>query len=86
MVHKNHDPQKLGPKSLGTIRPVTPEILLIWTNVARTNVEWTNATVPVGSLNQVGLVSVCGKYQFSSMPRSSLKVCGVGLGWVVGWW
>ena len=24
------------------IRPVTAEILLIWTNVARTNVAWTN--------------------------------------------
>ena len=30
------------------IESVTAEILLIWTNVARTNVAWTNVTVTVG--------------------------------------
>ena len=29
------------------IAPVTTEILLMWTNVARTNVAWTNVTVRV---------------------------------------
>ena len=40
-----------GPRnyleSLVKIGPVTAEILLIWTNVARTNVAWTNVTVTV---------------------------------------
>ena len=31
-------PQKLGPKSLVKIRSVTAEIMLFWTNVARTYV------------------------------------------------
>ena len=34
-------------ESLVKIGPVTAEILLIWTNVARTNVAWTNVTVTV---------------------------------------
>ena len=33
-----------GPK----IRSVRAEMLLIWTNVARTNIAWTNVTVTVG--------------------------------------
>ena len=41
-------PKKLGPKSLVKIGPVTAEILLIWTNVAKTNVAWTNVTITVG--------------------------------------
>ena len=41
LVHKNHDPKKLGKKSLVKIGPETGEILLIWTNVTRTNVVWT---------------------------------------------
>ena len=40
--------KKLGPKSLVQIGPVTAEILLIWTNLARTNVAWTNVTVTFG--------------------------------------
>ena len=36
-------PKKNGPKSMVKIRPVTSEILLIWTNVA-----WANVTVTVG--------------------------------------
>ena len=36
------NPKKLGPKSLVKIRPVTAEILLIWTNVARAYVSRTN--------------------------------------------
>ena len=39
---------KLGPKLWVIIGSVTAEIFLIWTNVARTNVAWTNVTVPVG--------------------------------------
>ena len=49
MVEKKLRAQKnLGPKRLVTIGSVTAEILLIWTNVARTNVAWTNVTVTVG--------------------------------------
>ena len=39
--------KKLGKKSLVKIGSVTAEIFLIWTNVARTNVAWTNVTVTV---------------------------------------
>ena len=36
-------------------------------------------------LNQIGLVSVCAKFQLSSGSRSGWKVCGGG--WVgCGWW
>ena len=35
----------MGAKSLAKIRSVTVEIFLIWKNVARTNVAWTNVTV-----------------------------------------
>ena len=52
------------------IGSVTAEIFLIWTYVARTNVAWTNVTVTVGGLNQVGLVSVCAKFQLPSLSRS----------------
>jgi len=34
-------------ESLVKIGPVRAEILLIWRNVARTNVAWTNVTVTV---------------------------------------
>ena len=55
-------PKKWSPKSLVKIGPVTTEIFLIGTNVARTNVAWTNVTVTVGYQNQVGLVSVCARF------------------------
>ena len=54
LVQKNvglkifHRPKKLGPKSLVNIGSVTGEIFLIWTNIARTNVAWTNVTATVG--------------------------------------
>ena len=35
-------------KSLVKIGSVRAEIFLIWTNVAKTNVAWTNVTVTVG--------------------------------------
>ena len=38
---------------------------LIWTNVPRTNIVWTNVTVTDGS------VSVCAKFQCPSMFRSN---------------
>ena len=41
-------PRKLGPKSVVKIGPVTAEILLICTNVARAYVAWTNVTMAVG--------------------------------------
>ena len=41
-------PKKLGPKSLVKLRLVTSEILLIWINVTRTYVAWTNVTSTVG--------------------------------------
>ena len=37
---KKWRPQKILSKSLVKIRSVTTEILLIWTNVARTNIDW----------------------------------------------
>ena len=42
--------KKLGAKSLAKIGSVTVEILLTWTNVARTNVAWTNITVAVADV------------------------------------
>ena len=41
-------PLKLGPKSKVEIKSVTAEIFLIWTNIAKTNVAWTNVTVTFG--------------------------------------
>ena len=38
-------PKNLGPKSLVKIGSVRSEILLIWTNVPRRNVAWTNVMV-----------------------------------------
>ena len=40
-------PKKLGPKSFIKIGPVASEILLIWTNVTRAYVAWTNVTITV---------------------------------------
>ena len=40
-------PKKWSPKSLVKIGPVTAEILVIWTNVARAYVVWTNVTMLV---------------------------------------
>ena len=37
----------MGPESLVKKGLVAAEILLTWTNVARTNVAWTNVPVPV---------------------------------------
>ena len=45
---KNQGYQILGQKRLVKIGSVTAGIFLIWTNVARTNVAWTNVTVMVG--------------------------------------
>ena len=48
------------------IGPVTAEIILIWTNVARTNVAWTNVTKQLESVKDV--------------PRNlPLKFCNCGL-------
>ena len=42
------DPKILGPKKLIKIGSVAAdEIFLIWTNVTRTNVGWTNVTAIV---------------------------------------
>ena len=41
-------PKKLGPKCLVKIGPLTAEILLIWTNVARAYVACVNVTMTVG--------------------------------------
>ena len=49
------------------------EIFLIWTNVAKTNVAWTNVTVTV-TVNQVGIVN------FSFLARLE-----VAEKFVVGW-
>ena len=42
---KKISPQKLSQKMFVKIGSVTAEILVIWTNVARTYVAWTNATM-----------------------------------------
>ena len=49
---KNMPPKKWGPKSLVKIGPLTltADILVIWTNVTRTFVDWTNVT---------GMVVIC---------------------------
>ena len=40
--------QKLASKMLVKIGPMTAEVMLIWTNVIKTYVAWTNITVMVG--------------------------------------
>ena len=45
--------KQLGPKSLVKIGSVTAEIFLIWTNVARINVVWTDFSVTVGICSRV---------------------------------
>ena len=46
------DPKILGPKKLIKIGSVAAdEIFLIWTNVTRINVAWTNVTITVGPRN-----------------------------------
>ena len=40
-------------KGLVKLESVTAEIFLIWTNVIRTNVAWTNVTMAVG---------ICSRY------------------------
>ena len=45
LVQKNEDP-------LTTIRSVTADIFLIWTNVARTNVTWPNVTWELASVKE----------------------------------
>ena len=48
LVQKKKKGQKiLGPQKLIKIGSVAAEIFLIWTNVARTNVAWTNVIVSV---------------------------------------
>ena len=47
LVHKNQDPKKLGPKSFVKIGSVTSEIMLIWTNDAKTYVARANVTMTV---------------------------------------
>ena len=48
LFHKNYDPKKIGAQKFGQNEPVTPEILLIWTNVTRAYVAWKNVTITVG--------------------------------------
>ena len=49
-VQEIRAPKNVGPKSLVKIGSVTAtaEIFLIWTNVARANVAWTNVPVTDG--------------------------------------
>ena len=49
-------PQKLGPKSLVKIRSVRSDILLIWKNVPRRNVAWTNVNVTAGTCSRCSQV------------------------------
>ena len=48
LSRKIKTPKKLGPKNLVKIGPETAEILLIWTNVTRAYIAWTNVTITVG--------------------------------------
>ena len=41
-------PQKFSPKSLVKMGPVTAEIFLIWTNIARAYAARKNVTMTVG--------------------------------------
>ena len=49
-LHKKYapPPKKNGPKSMVKIRPVTSEILFVWTNVTMAYVARTNVTTTVG--------------------------------------
>ena len=57
--------------------PVAAEILLIWTNVPRTNVAGTNVMVILWMILYCEL-SQHTKSQPPSKPGSGLKVCGGG--------
>ena len=48
LVQRYLGPQKLGSKRLFKIESVTAEVLLIWANVTKKYVNWTNLTVTVG--------------------------------------
>ena len=39
--------KKLGQKSLVKMMSVTTEIFLIWANVVRTNIDWTNVKMTI---------------------------------------
>ena len=76
-------PKILAPNNVVKIGSVTAEIFPIWTNVARTNVTWTNVTLTVG------ICSKCSQeptLKVSSKIRSvtaeillTLSLCGVGV-------
>ena len=60
---------------------VTVEILLVWTNVARTIVAWTNVNVTVGicfRCSQEPTFKVSSK---SVQDQLTLSLCGVVVGW-----
>ena len=67
------------PGSFVNIRSVTAEIFLIWTDVARTNVAWTNVTATVG------IYSRCSqepRFKVSAEILMKLSLCGGGGGGV----
>ena len=68
------------------IGTVTAEILLIWTNVPRTNVAWTNVVCyTLDNLIFVSKVSISNLSLIVSL-EVALKFVVVGGGWVVGRW
>jgi len=65
------------------IGPVTAEILLIWTNVPRTNVAWTNVVCyTLDNLIFVSKVSIPNLSLLVSLEVVKKFVVG---GWVGGW-
>ena len=79
---------KIVPKtyleSLVKIESVTAEIFLIWTNVTRTNVAWTNILVTIGNCFRcfqeltIKVLSISGQLQ--------LRYCCVEISGGFGWW
>ena len=60
---------------------ITAEVLLIWTNVTRTNVAWTNVTVTFGICFRCSQEHTF-KFWSKSGQQQLRKVCGGGgVGW-----
>ena len=65
------------------IGSVTVEIFLIWTNVARTNVAWTNVTVSVGICSRGSQEPTFKVWSKLGPVTAEILLEFV---WVGGWW
>ena len=82
----------MGQKNLVKIGLVRTEIFLTWTNVARTDVAWTNVTMRVGicqSWSQeptltFGQNLVSNSGDIPDMDKYLQDKCGCSGGWVTG--